>query len=88
LKETDDSSIVDELKMEREKISSLERHIVELKAEFAEKEQASNQYQQFVHQLNQQLSTLATKVGNFDSSIIFCATPVPKFTMITMYFLC
>jgi len=62
LKETDGSPIVDDLKLEKEKSLSLEKQIADLKAEFAEKEQASNQYQQFVHQLNQQLSTLAAKV--------------------------
>ncbi|CAB3378100.1 Hypothetical predicted protein [Cloeon dipterum] len=62
LKDSDDTSIVDELKAERERSASLEKIIAGMKSDLAEKEQASQQYQQFVHQLNQQLSNLATKV--------------------------
>ncbi|XP_059484973.1 golgin subfamily A member 2 [Neocloeon triangulifer] len=61
-KDSEDSSVFDELKAEKEKSAGLEKLIADMKSELSEKEQASQQYQQFVQQLNNQLSTLASKL--------------------------
>jgi uncharacterized FlaG/YvyC family protein len=51
-----------ELQAEHERRIVLEQEVAELRSATAEKEQTSQQYQQFIEQLNAQLTSLASKV--------------------------
>lgn len=51
-----------ELQAEHERRMALEREVAELRSAASEREQTSQQYQQFIQQLNAQLTSLAAKV--------------------------
>ncbi|KAF4526803.1 hypothetical protein B566_EDAN016630 [Ephemera danica] len=51
-----------ELQAEHERRTALEKELAELRNAMAERDQSSHQYQQFIQQLNSQLTSIATKL--------------------------